>query len=126
MMDWASALTARVSKDPPGKGGWNILHTWWTAADVINPAVHFGVSGAGPDAWFGWPEVPQLEKLTKDWVRATDRAKRRQLAEEIQKVALAEVTYVPWGEWFAPTAFRKEVQGILKFSAPVFWNVRIA
>lgn len=41
-------------------------------------------------------------------------------------MALDEVTYVPWGEWFQPTAFRKEVQGLLKFTAPVFWNVKIA
>jgi peptide/nickel transport system substrate-binding protein len=125
-MDWAKVLTVRARKEPPGKGGWNIVHTWWMAADVINPAVHFGVSGAGPGAWFGWPDVPLLDKLTTDWVRATDQTRRRQLAEEIQKVALGEVTYVPWGEWVPPTAFRKEVQGILKFTAPVFWNVKIA
>jgi hypothetical protein len=28
-------------------------------------------------------------------------------------------------EWFQPTAFRKEVHGLLKFTAPVFWNVKI-
>jgi hypothetical protein len=33
---------------------------------------------------------------------------------------------VPWGEYVLPTAFRKNVQGILKFIAPVFWNVHIA
>jgi len=120
-MDWAKALTVRARKDPPGKGGWNILHTLWPGSDVINRAVHFGLSGA----WFGWPDVPPLEKLTTDWVRATDQARRKQLADEIQKVALDEVTYVPWGEWLQPTAFRKNVQGILKFTAPVFWNVAI-
>ena len=106
-------------------GGWNILHTWWMAADVINPAVHFGVSGAGPGAWFGWPDIPQLDKLTTEWVRATDPTKRKQIADEVQKVALREVAYVPWGEWVQPTAFRKNVQGAVKFTAPVFWNVRV-
>jgi peptide/nickel transport system substrate-binding protein len=125
-MDWSTHLAVRARKDPPDKGGWNITHTWWTASDVMSPAVHFGVSGAGPAAWFGWPDVPQLEKLTADWLRTTDQAKRKQLADEIQRVALAEVTYVPWGEWFQPTAFRKEVQGILRFAAPVFWSVKIA
>ena len=89
---------------------------------TLDPAVHFG---AGPAAWFGWPEVPQLEKLITSWVRATDQVKRKQVAEEIQKVALDEVTYVPWGEWFMLMACRKTVQGILKFTAPVFWNVTI-
>ena len=124
-MDWSTNLTVRARKEPPERGGWNLLHTWWMAADVLNPAVHFGVGGAGPAAWFGWPDIPQLEKLTTDWVRATDPAKRKQIAEEIQRTALREVAYVPWGEWVQPTAFRKNVQGALKFNAPLFWNVRI-
>jgi peptide/nickel transport system substrate-binding protein len=125
-MDWSTNLAVRAKKEPPDKGGWNILHTWWMAADVMHPAVHFGVSGAGPGAWFGWPEIPQLEKLITDFVRATDQPRRKQLADEIQRIALDEVAYVPWGEWFLPTAFRKNVTGILKFIAPLFWNVSIA
>jgi peptide/nickel transport system substrate-binding protein len=125
-MDWSTNLATRARKDPPDKGGWNVLHTWWMAADVINPAVHFGVSGAGSGAWFGWPEIPQLEKLITEWVRATDHARRKQIADEVQRVALDEVAYVPWGEWVAPTAFRKNVQGIPKFIAPLFWNVSVA
>jgi peptide/nickel transport system substrate-binding protein len=107
------------------KGGWNLLFSWWLAGDVINPAVHFGLSGAAPCAWFGWPDVPQLEKLITDWVRAGDETKRKQLASEVQKVALSEVTYVPWGEWFQPTVFRKNVRDVLKFGAPIFWNVKV-
>src|SRR5262249_53110819 len=124
-MDWSTQLELRASKAQPNQGGWNLVLTWFTGADVINPAVHFGISGAGPNAWFGWPDVPQLEKLTLDWVRATDLRKRHQLAEQIQKIALDEVTYVPWGEWVQPTAFRKNVQGILPFTAPLFWNVTV-
>jgi peptide/nickel transport system substrate-binding protein len=124
-MDWSTSLAVRERKEPPDKGGWNILHTWFAATDVISPAVHFGISGAGAGAWAGWPDIPQIEKLVTDWVRATDQARRKQLAAEVQKVALDEVAYVPWGEWDMPTAFRKNVQGILKFTTPVFWNVTI-
>jgi peptide/nickel transport system substrate-binding protein len=125
-MDWSTNLVARTRKEPPDKGGWNLLHTLWQAADVINPAVHFGVSGAGPRAWFGWPDIPQIEKLITDWGRATDEAKRQRLADEVQRIALSEVTYVPWGEWSQPTAFRKNVRDVLKFTAPIFWNVKLA
>jgi peptide/nickel transport system substrate-binding protein len=124
-MDWSTNLAVRARKEPPDKGGWNILHTWFMGADVISPAVHFAVSGAGPAAWFGWPDIPRVEQLTTDWVRATDQTKRKQIADEIQKVALSEVAYVPWGEFVQPTAFRKNVQGVLKFVAPIFWNVRV-
>jgi len=58
-----------------------------------------------------------------DWVRETDQTKRLQLAHEVQKVALSEVTYVPWGEWVQPTA--KNVQDVLKFGAPIFWNAKV-
>jgi peptide/nickel transport system substrate-binding protein len=124
-MDWSTNLTVRARKEAPEGGGWSVLHTWWMAADVISPAVHFAASGAGQSAWFGWPDIPQLDKLTTDWVRATDLTKRKLIADEIQKVALREVAYVPWGEWVQPTAFRKNVQGAVKFTAPVFWNVKV-
>jgi peptide/nickel transport system substrate-binding protein len=83
------------------------------------------VSGAGSRSWFGWPDVPQLEKMITDWVRTTDEPKRLRLADEVQRIALDEATYVPWGEWMQPTAFRKNVRDVLKFGAPIFWNVRI-
>jgi peptide/nickel transport system substrate-binding protein len=52
-MDWSTAVARRAKKDPPAHGGWNLLFTWWIASDVINPAVHAGISGAGASAWFG-------------------------------------------------------------------------
>jgi peptide/nickel transport system substrate-binding protein len=124
-MDWSANLVARARKEPPEKGGWNLLHTWWMAADVMNPAVHFALSGAGAGAWFGWPDVPQLEKIVRDWVRESDPSKRKTLATDVQKFALSEATYVPFGEWVQPTAFRKNVRGMLQFVAPLFWNVSI-
>ena len=108
VMDWSTSLLVRASKEPPSKGGWNVIHTWFRADDLISPAVHFGVSGAGPDAWIGWPKIPQLEKLTTDWLHATDQTKRKKLAEDIQRITLGEVAYVPWGEWVWPTAFPEE------------------
>src|SRR5207244_7600921 len=40
-MDWSTNLVMRARKEPPDKGGWNLLFTWWQAADVMNPAVHW-------------------------------------------------------------------------------------
>jgi peptide/nickel transport system substrate-binding protein len=117
-VDWSTNLIARTHKEPPDKGGWNLLFSWWEAADVSNPAVHFGLSGAGPRAWFGWPDVPELEKLITEWVRAPDEPKRLRLADEVQRIALDEVTYVPWGQWLQPTASRRKVRDVPKFVAP--------
>jgi peptide/nickel transport system substrate-binding protein len=89
----------------------------------MNPALR--PAGRRPGAWFGWLDIPQLDTLTTDWVRAPDQARRKQLAAQIQKVALREVAYVPWEEYVQPTAFRNNGQGVLNFIAPVFWNVKI-
>ena len=124
-MDWSSVVARRAKKEPPQQGGWNMLFTWWIASDLISPAVHPGISGAGDAAWFGWPENGRIEELKVQWARATDRAKQKQLAEEIQKVAYDEVMYVPFGQWVLPTAYRKSVSGVLQFPAPLFWNVAI-
>src|SRR5256714_296432 len=125
-MDWSSVVARRAKKEPPGHGGWNLLFTWWIASDVINPAVHAGISGAGDGAWFGWPENGRIEELKIQWARATDRARQKQLAEEIQKIAYDEGMDVPVGQWGLPTAYRKSVSGVLQFPAPLFWNVSIA
>ena len=66
-----------------------------------------------------------IAHLVAEWARATDEAKRQRLADEVQRVALEEVTYVPWGQWSQPTAFRKNVRDVLKFGAPIFWNVKV-
>jgi peptide/nickel transport system substrate-binding protein len=125
-MDWSTVVARRAKKDPPAQGGWNVLFTWWIASDLINPAVHAGISGAGPGAWFGWAENAEIERLKLEWVRATDRARQKRLADEIQKLAYDEVMYVPFGQWVLPTAYQRAVNGILKFPAPLFWNVSIA
>jgi peptide/nickel transport system substrate-binding protein len=86
------------------------------------PGYQFGqiLSGqTGRGAWFGWPDIPQLDKLVTDWVRTTDQTQRKQLADGVQKVTLSEVPYVPLGEWVQPTAFRKNLRDVLKFGAPI-------
>jgi peptide/nickel transport system substrate-binding protein len=107
---------------PPDKGGWNILYTWFHGTDVIDPAVHFGLSGAGPNAWFGWPNVPQIEKLGPDWLRTTDQTKRKQLTDEIQKIALDTCP----GENGSSQRYFEKRTGCLKFGAPIFRNVKLA
>jgi peptide/nickel transport system substrate-binding protein len=119
-------LVARTRKEPPDKGGWNLLHTFFQTSDVMNPAVHFAISGAGPRAWYGWPDIPEVETLVTEWVRATDEPKRQRIADEVQRVSLSEVSYVPWGQWSQPTVVRRNVRDVLKFGAPIFWNVKVA
>src|SRR5262249_47132559 len=82
-MDWSTNLAARAKKAAPDRGGWNVLHRWWRAAASLPRAVLCGVWGAGPAAWWGGPEIPQLEKLITNFGGAPAHPRRKQLAEEV-------------------------------------------
>jgi peptide/nickel transport system substrate-binding protein len=122
-LDWSTVVARRAKKEPPKEGGWNVFLTAWTSADLSTPALNAGISGACDKAWFGWPCNEQLEKLRTEWVRATDPAKRKQIAEQIQALAYEEVLYVPWGQYLQPSLLRKNVTGRLQFPADILWNV---
>jgi hypothetical protein len=34
VMDWSTNLVVRARKEPPDKGGWNLLLTWFQATDI--------------------------------------------------------------------------------------------
>jgi peptide/nickel transport system substrate-binding protein len=124
-MDWGSLISRRAKKDPPQAGGWNLFVTWWISADALTPAVNAGLRGSGEKAWFGWPTIPELDRLRAEWVRAAEPAKKKQIAEQIQTVAYDEVPYVLWGQFRQPTAYRKTAQGVLNFACAVFWNISL-
>src|SRR5262249_15230366 len=51
-MDWQTLVTRRTKKDPPDKGGWNILHTFSVAADILNPISTSYMVADGDKSWF--------------------------------------------------------------------------
>ena len=46
--------------------------------------------------------------------------------EELGRLALEEVSFVPLGQFVIRTAFRRDITGILHGSSPYPWNVRRA
>jgi peptide/nickel transport system substrate-binding protein len=62
--DWGTTGQRRAQKSPPGQGGWAMFHSWHAGSDCINPAVY------RHGAWFGWPNVPDVEKEVTAWFDA--------------------------------------------------------
>jgi peptide/nickel transport system substrate-binding protein len=122
-MDWSTLISRRAEKKPPQEGGWNLFHTWSVGPDVINPLVSAAASGACDKAWFGWYCSEKMETLRAQWTLTRDVNKQKQLVEEIQKLAFEDAPYVPFGQWFFPTAYRSYVKGVLQFPAPILWNL---
>lgn len=125
-MDWSTLTSRRAETKPVEEGGWNIFHTYSTGADVQSPVTNSAISGGGKDrAWFGWPEDAKMEELRDDFARATDPAKQKEIAIEIQKRAFETIPYVNYGQWFQPVTWRKGLEGVLVSPVPFFWNIEL-
>ena len=125
-MDWQSLVGRRSKKDPIASGspGWNMFITNWAIPDVFSPMVNQMVSAKGGDAWFGWPNVPEVEALRKKFSQATTLGEQQKLAAGIQKLAYEEVLYIPLGQFFTLAGWRKSVTGVVTGPLMVYWNMR--
>jgi peptide/nickel transport system substrate-binding protein len=122
--DWGTLITRRASKKPVDQGGWNLFHTWTAAPDMLSPALNGPLRANGDKAWFGWPTDPKLEELIDAWFKAPDLAAQKKLADEIQIEAYTkEVPYVPTGQFVIPTAYRKNLDGIIIAPVVFLWNI---
>lgn len=122
-MDWQTVGVRRTSKEPTSKGGWSIFSTYNTLADVGDPLGFVGMAANGKDAWFGWPDVPEIEKIRQQIVTTTDRATLDKLKDQLQKISVDEVMTIPLGQFSAITAKRKEIGNQINAPVPVFWNM---
>ena len=122
-MDWQTLVARRAKKDPPTAGGWHAFLTSWVSADILNP-VMAGFLNAGCDkAMFGWPCDQEMEKLRDQFARETNPARQKAIAEAVQVRLTQYPTHIHLGQWYAPVATRKNVNGVLSAPVPVFWNV---
>ena len=102
-----------------------MFFTNWVGADVVNPVVNVSISGKGKvGGWFGWPEDAKMEAMRDAFARSSAPEEQRKIAADIQKEVYDQVIYIPLGQYFAPSAWRKSLTGVLDGPAtPLFWNV---
>ncbi len=122
-MDWGTLITRRASQEPIDKGGWNIFFTWSAAPDLLNPAVHSQLRGNGAKGWFGWPTDAKIEALRDQWFEAPDLAAQKKFAEQIQAEAFINVPHIQTGQFVIPTAYRKNLKGVIVAPVLFMWNV---
>ncbi len=122
-MDWATLVSRRAKMDPPERGGWNSFCTTWAGLAVSNPGSSYPLRGNGKKGWFGWPTDDKMEALRVDWFNAPDVASQKKVCEQIQLEAFSAVPFIPTGQLFYPTAFRKDLTDFVRSSQIVFWGV---
>ena len=121
-MDQGTLAQRRNNREDPAHGGWSMFTLNPAGVDHLDPLVALGLRN-GKAAWVGWPNDPRIEELRDAWIDSRDTEEQKRIAATIQARALEQVTYVPLGQYVQASAWRSELQGIVKANVPIFWNV---
>lgn len=123
-MDFQTFATRRLNTKAVSEGGWNIAHTTSTVPDQGNPLSNpFLVAQGAPASNWGWPTDPITEDLRLRFAKAPDSDTRKELAGEIQARAYDQVLYLPLAQFTTPSAWRNNLEGVLKSPAMVLYNI---
>jgi peptide/nickel transport system substrate-binding protein len=123
-MDFQTFATRRLNTKPVSEGGWNIAHTTNTVPDQGNPLSNpFLVALGAPASAWGWPTDPKTEELRLKFATAPDVTARKAIAAEIQARAYEQVLYLPLAQFTAPSAWRDNLQGVLKSPVMLLYNI---
>lgn len=122
-IDWTTVVQRRNKMEPAEQGGWNIFCIYDNGANQLDPASHLLLRGNGKSAQFGWPASPKIEALRDAWFDAKTLEEQKKIAAQLQLQAFEDVPYIPLGQSIPPTAYRRDIVGVLN-GHPFFWNVR--
>jgi peptide/nickel transport system substrate-binding protein len=125
LMDWGTIVQRRTSRAPLDQGGWSMFPAGAPGPEFVDPLLQNTTRSNGNKAWFGWPNDPVLEAAYAAWIDAADDAERHRQEIAFQAAAFNSVPIIPVGQYLPHAAWRSNVTGLLKGSAPVFWNVDI-
>jgi peptide/nickel transport system substrate-binding protein len=123
MTDWGTIVQRRTSREPLDKGGWSMYPAGAPGPEYVDPLLANTLRSNGAKAWFGWPDDPKLEAAYESWIDAPTEAERHKFEADFQLAAFTSVPSIPLGQYLPKAAWRSNVTGMLKGSAPVFWGV---
>jgi peptide/nickel transport system substrate-binding protein len=122
--EFGTVVRRRTSQAPPDKGGWNVF---FTMIDRSIPNTHpFGnpaLRADGKAAYDGWPTSARIEELRAAWLAAADLEQQRRICRDLQMQVWQDVPFIPMGEYWQTTAYRKNLRGIIPGCFNVFYGV---
>ena len=122
--DWGTLVQRRTSREPADRGGWSVIHTTASGLSLQQPVTHLFLRANGAQAWFGWPDDAEIERLRAEWVeKGADAAESQRIAQALNRRAMELMSYVPLGYYWQPSVWRRNVTGVFRAPATVFWNM---
>jgi peptide/nickel transport system substrate-binding protein len=124
-MDWQTLVGRRAKKDPIDKGGWHMFMTAWQAFDVWSPIANPTTDTRGEKStWFGWATDDKMVTLRNQFMRATDEAEKKKIADQMHARMYEIGTHVILGEYDQPMAARKNISGFFVTNGNIYWNLK--
>lgn len=124
-MDWQTLVGRRAKRDPIDKGGWHMFMTAWQAFDVWSPIANPTTDTRGEKStWFGWATDDKMVTLRNQFMRATDEAEKKKLADQMHARMYEIGTHVILGEYNQPMAARKNISGFFVTNGNIYWNLK--
>ena len=122
--DWGTLVQRRTSREPVERGGWSVIHTTSAGLSLQSPVTHLFLRANGTQAWFGWPDVPEVERLRAEWVeKGADQAESRRIGRALNRAAMESMYYIPLGYYWQPSAWRRNLTGVFRCAVTAFWNI---
>ena len=118
-MDAGSWFRRRVNQAPPDKGGYNMF---CTLIDRSLPNVAIRADGKEPIN--GWANSPRIEELRAAWLDTADLEQQKRICVDLQKQLWTDVPFIPLGEYWQATAYRKDLTDVLPGCFATFYGVR--
>jgi len=126
-MEQAAANRKRQNQAAPDKGGWNAFFGLVDRSlPNTNPYGNPMIRADGLAAVNGWPTSPRIEALRAAWLDAGDLDEQRRICAELQMQMWQDVPYIPMGEYWQSTAYRRDLLDVLPGCFAVFWGIRRA
>jgi peptide/nickel transport system substrate-binding protein len=126
-LELGASAHRRQSQAAPDKGGWS---TFFGLVDRSLPSIHpYGnpmIRADGSAAAIGWPTSTRIESLRAAWLDAGNIDEQRRICTELQMQLWQDVPYIPMGEYWQSTAYRKDLRDVLPGCFAVFYGIRRA
>ncbi|MBI1777904.1 MAG: ABC transporter substrate-binding protein [Proteobacteria bacterium] len=123
MMAWG-VLTTMINKYPPDSGSWSIFATYSTGGVMHHPLTNiFADTNCEAKNVAGWPCDREAMRLKTEYLAAKDASTGKAALEALHRRLWEVVVYVPSGQFDAPFAWRKTLDGVGLMALPVFRNM---
>jgi peptide/nickel transport system substrate-binding protein len=124
-MELGTTNRRRLNQNAPDKGGWSAFFSLLDrSVPNTNPYSNIWIRADGLAAFDGWPTSPRIEALRAAWLVAGSLDEQHRICVELQMQLWQDVPYIPMGEYWQSTAYRKDLLDVLPGCFAVFYGVR--